>query len=91
MITSTSLQHPRMQWSLLAAMMQAVELSRETFVGAAWVDIHNKRGDVCVVVRHSRAIVNRGLRFFDSGMTDVTEQVLKAIQNHASLRRKHEH
>ncbi len=80
MITSTSLQHPRMLWNIEAAMMQAVELSRETFVGAAWVDIHNKKGDVCLIVRHSRAVGNRGLRFFDSGLTDVTEQVLKALR-----------
>jgi hypothetical protein len=85
MITNTSLGHPRMLWNLQAAMMQAVELSRETFVGAAWVDIHNKKGDVCLIVRHSRAIGRlhgqpRGLRFFDSGMTDVTGQVLKALR-----------
>jgi hypothetical protein len=81
MITSTSLQHPKMQWDLLAMTMQVVEQSFNSPTGSSWVELKNKRGEVSMLIRHSRVVSSaKALRYFDCKMNDITDTVLKALR-----------
>jgi len=82
MITSTSLQHPRLQWEILACTMQAVEQSFKTSFGCGWSDINNKKGEVLLLVRHTRDKNKTSLKYYDSKLNDVTGIVLKALRKH---------
>lgn len=77
MITTTSLQSPRLLAAIKQAVVQAVTLShsRTCPSAAKWVD--NRRGEPCLYAQASRG---KPVQLFDLNGRNVTELVMSALR-----------
>lgn len=77
MITTTSLQSPRLLSAIKQAVLQAVSMahSRACPSAAKWVD--NRRGEPCLYAQASRG---KPVQLFDLNGRNVTDLVMSALR-----------
>lgn len=83
-LNTSNLSHPRIQWSIEAAMWRAIELSRNCPFGHAGATVECANGKALLTVVHGRGVVG-AFRFFSEPYGhDVTQQVLKSLRENAA-------
>lgn len=86
MITTTSLNHPKIQWDIEAAMWECVRKSAKPGCQIGWTIIENKEGKEVIRVRHVRSPLGVSFfSFYDNEYNDIKDVVLKSIRNNWSV------
>lgn len=80
-LNNSNLSHPRMQWSLEAAMWRAAEFSRANGIGIS--SVQSAGGKHVVGVLHDRKAIP-AFSFWRQGK-NVTPQIVKALREHAAM------